>query len=124
MAGVVCCTSEGSVYLLLSEVLRLKECNPLLQGRAGNRRVLENCKDSQKAMCGRRSISRHTRDLELISICGDNVDAEALTADVIKSSRTIFAIFYALQVPYKTVLCGGEDRGGVKGEDGRVAMPT
>lgn len=42
MAAIFSSTGKGDIDLLLGEVLGLQECYALLQGRAGNRRVLED----------------------------------------------------------------------------------
>lgn len=43
MAGVFGCAGERDVYLFLCEVLRLEEGDALVERRAGDRRVLQDC---------------------------------------------------------------------------------
>lgn len=43
MAGVFGCAGERDVYLFLCEVLRLEEGDALVERRAGDRGVLQDC---------------------------------------------------------------------------------
>ena len=52
MAGVFGCAGERDVYLFLCEVLRLEEGDALVERRAGDRGVLQDC-DVGQWMAGR-----------------------------------------------------------------------